>query len=85
MILNVKFVFLFQVWSLAELATSKALASGLDPDRGAPWAYHPFGRRLLKSLYVTLRSYFILFENKVNATIFRLKITFILKMLFLLC
>ena len=56
------------------MATSKALCSGLDPDRGAPWAYHPFGRRLLKSLYVTRGVYFILSKKKVSAVIICLKI-----------
>ena len=38
------------MWSLAAMGTNALLKPELDPDLGAPWAYHPFGKKLLKSL-----------------------------------
>uniref|UniRef100_A0A8C4NE65 WD repeat domain 59 n=1 Tax=Eptatretus burgeri TaxID=7764 RepID=A0A8C4NE65_EPTBU len=41
---------LVQVWSLAAASTSSFLAPSINPDVETPWAAHPFGRGLLKSL-----------------------------------
>uniref|UniRef100_UPI0035900280 GATOR2 complex protein WDR59 isoform X3 n=1 Tax=Myxine glutinosa TaxID=7769 RepID=UPI0035900280 len=41
---------LVQVWSLAAASTSSFLAPSSNPDVETPWAAHPFGRGLLKSL-----------------------------------
>ncbi|XP_070574732.1 GATOR2 complex protein WDR59-like [Ptychodera flava] len=41
---------LVQVWSLAALATNKALLPSKDPDVSSPWAVHPFGRKLLSAI-----------------------------------
>ena len=38
------------MWSLAALVTSSVLKPNPDPDKGAPWAVHPFGRKLFNSL-----------------------------------
>ena len=40
----------FQVWSLAAMASDNSLQADSEPDHGPPWASHPFGRKLLKSL-----------------------------------
>ena len=39
-----------QMWSLLGLAASEDLSPSSNPDAGLPWAMHPFGRSLLKSL-----------------------------------
>ncbi|XP_041453847.1 GATOR complex protein WDR59-like [Lytechinus variegatus] len=41
---------LLQVWSLASLASSPKLGPHPSPDTERPWAKHPMGRQLLKSL-----------------------------------
>ncbi|XP_071498660.1 GATOR2 complex protein WDR59-like [Diadema antillarum] len=41
---------LVQVWSLAALASSPNLVPHMNPDVERPWAKHPLGRKLLKSL-----------------------------------
>jgi len=40
----------FQLWSLASLSASPSLLPNPDPNSGAPWASHPFGRKLFQSL-----------------------------------
>ncbi|XP_061127715.1 GATOR2 complex protein WDR59-like isoform X3 [Syngnathus typhle] len=39
-----------KVWALASAATGRGLSPDSDPDADAPWASHPFGRRLLETL-----------------------------------
>ncbi|ELT94839.1 hypothetical protein CAPTEDRAFT_124558 [Capitella teleta] len=49
---------LVQMWSLAALANDKNLTPDLDPEKGSPWALHPFGRKMLKSIllyYASIR------------------------------
>ncbi|XP_048829115.1 GATOR complex protein WDR59 isoform X1 [Brienomyrus brachyistius] len=41
---------LAKVWALASAATSGDLSPNAEPDAGAPWAQHPFGRLLLETL-----------------------------------
>uniref|UniRef100_A0A3B3RWG4 WD repeat domain 59 n=1 Tax=Paramormyrops kingsleyae TaxID=1676925 RepID=A0A3B3RWG4_9TELE len=41
---------LAKVWALASAATSGGLSPNAEPDAGAPWAQHPFGRLLLETL-----------------------------------
>ncbi|XP_051580898.1 GATOR complex protein WDR59-like isoform X2 [Myxocyprinus asiaticus] len=41
---------LAKVWALASAATSHDLNPDPDPDAGTPWAKHPFGQHLLKTL-----------------------------------
>ncbi len=44
------FFYIFQMWSLAAVSSNPDLKYKENPDLGAPWAKHPFGRQLLKSL-----------------------------------
>ncbi|XP_072051931.1 GATOR2 complex protein WDR59-like [Amphiura filiformis] len=41
---------LVQIWSLAAVSSNPNLKCTENPDEGSPWAKHPFGRQLLKSL-----------------------------------
>ena len=44
---------LVQLWSMVAVTVPPSLQPSLDPDV-EPWACHPFGRKLIKSLYVYL-------------------------------
>ena len=41
---------LVKLWSLAAMSTNSILRPDEDPDAGAPWAFHPFGKKMLQSL-----------------------------------
>ncbi|XP_064640221.1 GATOR2 complex protein WDR59-like isoform X2 [Lineus longissimus] len=41
---------LVQMWSLVSLALHRKLSCLDGPDEGSPWAQHPFGKNMLKSL-----------------------------------
>ena len=41
---------LVQLWSLAAASSDRRLTPHPDPDRGPPWAVHPFGSKMISSL-----------------------------------
>lgn len=50
---------LVQTWNLAALSANPNLNSNDGHVLEAPWASHPFGRKLIQSLLVTVMPFFI--------------------------
>ena len=44
---------IFQLWSLVAITASEKLKPKENPDDGSPWAQHPFGKDMIKYLYVS--------------------------------
>jgi hypothetical protein len=48
--INNRIIDVLKLWSLVALMADKRLKPSDEPDDGAPWETHPFGRNLLQSL-----------------------------------